>query len=507
MRKLIIVLASLLAACDPNAEYTAGDEAFDEDDNDSTLGAPGKEDSTRGQYRDDCGASVRTGTYALRGDIVLPTKVLARGYVVITDNKIAAIKSYQSGAPVGMTIVDTQGIIFPGLIDGHSHVEYNHIPIADFGKRYGDRDQWPNASLYKTLVKAPKNAVTAAGLTCEALKHGEARALVGGTTAIQGTPEQSCVRPLVRNLEQVNFCKDRVRQDVTGAVGFTRSISGKPSTADSVKSDVAAHKLDAFVAHIGEGIDAHARGEWELMKNMGLALPETVMIHTTAFLPEDYAEVAAAGSKIVWSPLSNLLLYGQTANIPAALDAGVLVSLGSDWAPSGSANVLGELKVADHVNKVQWNGKITDEQLVQMVTIHPAIAFGLDGEVGSIEVGKFADLMVVAKQPGVSAYRSLINARPQDVLLTVVGGDPLYGVQSFMDSLGKTGDYETIDACGSPRVIDVTVDAKNVTKGNENLASTEAALVAVNPKLTPVIDCTNDAAIKAYAGTPLAASN
>ncbi|HEY5949675.1 MAG TPA: amidohydrolase family protein, partial [Kofleriaceae bacterium] len=159
--------------------------------------------------------------------------------------------------------------------------------------------------------------------------------------------------------------------------------------------------------------------------------------------------------------------------------------------------------VADHVNQKLWAGYISDEELVDMVTINPAITFGWDRFVGSIEVGKYADLTVVARQPDKSAYRSLIDARPQDVLLVTISGDALYGTPELMDNLGKFGDYEVIDACGSLRAIDMTVTAKDVTNGSEPLATVESKLASVNSKLTPVIDCTNDEALKAYAGTPL----
>jgi cytosine/adenosine deaminase-related metal-dependent hydrolase len=492
----------VIAAC--LAEDT-NQGAYDDDENDDTVGAPDDNKADEAgtgpkTYRSGCGAPIRTGTYVLHGDVVLPTGVARGYYLTVTDEKIAAISPI---APKTATVVETNGIIFPGLIDGHGHVEYNHIPLADLGKRYQDRDQWPGASKYKTLVKDPKNAVTTAGLQCEALRHGEARALVGGTTAIQGTPQTACVRSLVRNIEGENFCQDRIRQNVTDISGFSRSISGKPSFAQSIKSDIAANKLDAFVVHAGEGIDEHARAEWDQLVSQGLNVPELVMIHTAAFGAKEYSEAAAAGAKIVWSPLSNLLLYGKTADVPTAMKAGVMVSLGSDWAPSGSANLLGELKVADRANQRLWSNYITDEQLVDMVTINPATAFGWDRFVGSIEVGKYADLMVVTAQPGMSPYRSLIQAKPQDVLLVTISGDPLYGAPAVMDGLGKKGDYEVIDACGAPRAIDMTVSAKDVTSGTETLSSIESKLLTVNPKLTPVIDCDNDEATKAYAGTPL----
>lgn len=511
LNKTSTFLSLLLAAIAPAlpgclAEESGPASPFDEEDNDDSIGLDGDEGKADGEghYRSGCaGDEIHNLRYALKGDVVAPWGTVRNGYVVVNGEKIERIENYYWLPPTGMPVINTGGVIFPGLLDGHSHVEYNHIPLADLGKRYTNRDQWPNASLYKTLVKDPKNAVTAAGLKCEALRWGEARAIVGGTTAIQGTPETSCIRPLVRNLEQVNFCQDRIRQNVMGAADFDRGISGKPSFADSVKSEIEADRLDAFVVHIGEGIDEEIRAEWGYLKDFGLDLPEAVMIHTAAFKPEDYQEVGAVGAKIVWSPLSNLLLYGGTADIPAALDAGVLVSLGADWAPSGSANLLGELKVADRVNKKLWGGRITDKELVDMVTINPAIAYGMDEYVGSIAKGKYADLLVIRKTPYKQMYRTLIEARPQDVLLVTVSGDPIFGTPDFLTKLGKEGDFETVDACGETRALDITVPSADVPKSSQKLSEIETKLEAVNPKLTPIIDCTDDEARKAYAGTPV----
>jgi cytosine/adenosine deaminase-related metal-dependent hydrolase len=504
MRREIITLllgGLALAAC---LDQAYEDDSYDE--NDDTVGVPDTKADGGGksQYRSGCGAPIRTGSYALHGDVVTQNGVLPDYYVVVTDEKISSITPFSMGYPT----IETGGVIFPGLVDGHGHVEYNHIPLADLGKRYQDRDQWPKASKYRTLVKAPKAAVSNADLQCEALRHGEARALVGGTTAIQGTPLTSCVRSLVRNLEGTNFCQDRVRQNVTDIANFSRSYGGSLSAADSIKRDLAANRLDAFVVHAGEGIDEKERAEWDSLKAQGLAVPQLVMIHTTAFGAAEFAEVGRIGAKVIWSPLSNLLLYGKTTDVPTAIAYGVSVSLGTDWAPSGSANLLGELKVADRVNQRLWGAYLSDQQLVDMVTINPARAYGLDRFIGSIEVGKYADLMVVAKQPGLTPYRDLIDARPQDVLLVTVSGDPLFGDQSLMDAAGKGGDYEVIDACGTPKAIDMTVTAKDVYEGSESLSDIEAKLLTVNPKLTPVVECDEDALIeKAFAGTPLAAAN
>jgi cytosine/adenosine deaminase-related metal-dependent hydrolase len=488
-----------LAAC---IDQAYEDQAADE--NDDTVGVDDSksDNGSHSFYRSGCGAPIRTGSYALHGDVYGPNGILPGYYVVVTDEKISALTPF---APMDTPVIETGGAIYPGLVDGHGHVEYNHIPLADLGKRYGDRDQWPKASRYRSLVKAPKNAVTEAGLQCEALRHGEARALVGGTTAIQGTPLTSCVRSLVRNIEGTNFCQDKVRQNVMDISGFGRSVGGSLSFADSIKRDIAARRLDAFAVHAGEGIDQHELDEWSQLKALGLAVPQLVMIHTTAFGPKEYAEIGQIGAKVIWSPLSNVLLYGRTDDVPSAIAAGVNVSLGTDWAPSGSANLLGELKVADRINQKQWGGFLSDDQLIQMVTSNPAKAYALDQFIGTIEVGKYADLMVVAEQPGQTPQRDLINARPQDVLLVTISGDPLFGDPALMDAAGKAGDYEVIDACGTPKAIDMTVTAKDVYEGSESLADVEAKLGTANPNHTPVIECNEDALIeKAFAGTSLA---
>ena len=140
------------------------------------------------------------------------------------------------------------------------------------------------------------------------------------------------------------------------------------------------------------------------------------------------------GAKLVWSPLSNLLLYGKTAAVYDALAAGVLVSLGTDWTPSGSPNLLTELKVADRALRdasllgarrhivpglapgtrraitARPNAR-SIKLLVEMVTINPARAVRWDDQVGSIEVGKVADLLVIDAPPTAAGSRASRSRR------------------------------------------------------------------------------------------------
>jgi len=83
------------------------------------------------------------------------------------------------------------------------------------------------------------------------------------------------------------------------------------------------------------------------MPNSEWAITDSLAgINCVALKADDFDVLASRGASMVWSPLSNLLLYGQTADVAAAKKAGIKIGIGPDWAPSGSKNLLGELKVA-----------------------------------------------------------------------------------------------------------------------------------------------------------------
>jgi Amidohydrolase family len=174
-----------------------------------------------------------------------------------------------------------------------------------------------------------------------------------------------------------------------------------------------------------------------------------------------------------------------------AMAEGVLVSLGTDWTPSGSHTLLHELKVADaalrdarvlggdrgKVPEFATDGKAglarklaeeaLDRTLVDMVTRNPAMSLRWYDKVGSIEAGKVADLMLLHRphrSPTLglpdTVYRALIDATEREVSLVLVGGEPLAGEPELMSRL-KPGDFELVasKAGGFDKAIDVTSTA------------------------------------------------
>jgi cytosine/adenosine deaminase-related metal-dependent hydrolase len=323
-------------------------------------------------------------------------------------------------------------VIYPGLIDLHNHLMYNSLPLWTEPARttpWTSHNQWVRAATYSGTISAPARLLGAAAGRA-LLRYVETRAIVGGTTSIQGNP-RGAVPPdndLIRNIDSEKL---GTRED------FIRVSTLVAEDTEALAPYAAAVKLGrGFIAHTAEGTDPKLRKEFQLLDQVGVVKPQLVAIHGAALTAADLAQLKEGNSSLVWSPFSNLWLYGATADIKTAKAEGVRLCLGSDWGPSGTRNVLWELKVADLWNKAQDEPVFTDEELVRLATANPGEA--LSGvwphPVGRIERGALADLIVVAGTTS-DVYRNLVDATESDIRLVVVGGRARYGVRSLMAKL------------------------------------------------------------------------
>jgi cytosine/adenosine deaminase-related metal-dependent hydrolase len=472
---------------------------------------------------------------------------MPQGHVLVRDGRIAAVWNGPI-PPNGVNLDDVpradigaDALIYPGLINLHDHPLNSALPLwqapsshvqSSIGRPsgvepYANRYQWSAdpPPEFRRLVISPRTALTeplALGLAAEVVKYGEARTILGGTTATQGAPPHAAYDTLLaRNVDSPNFGRDRIDNYVPAITSLTGT-----ALADVV-SRMRTGALDAWIVHLAEGVQdadrrsgdpVSSRAEFDNLRTKGLLNDATVIVHGIGLELPDFVEMAAAtparadgmgdgrGAKLVWSPMSNLLLYGTTTGVYEAIAAGVLVSLGTDWSPSGSTNLLMELKIADralrddrllgdqrwllpelspggHIGEERREAEIAlDRLLVEMVTINPAQAIRWDDQVGSIEVGKVADLLVISPPyppawPDIptSPYRSLINATEADVTLVLVGGEPVAGDVATMASL-KGGDFEVVrsNAGCFEKAIDVTASA--VPKGTQSLTHITTAI-------------------------------
>jgi hypothetical protein len=403
----------------------------------------------------------RGPTYVLRGRVVTmdaPGQVLANGQVVVSKGLIAAVLKDGEELPEqyrDAKTVDTGGTIYPGLIDLHNHFAYNIRPLWPLPKRYDNRGQW-GTPLYSAEVSKPVKAIAGSYRTARYLvRYVETKALIGGTTTGQGIKTAvnggwRLYEGVMRNVEQPGDA--RLPEATSHVPDLKLRKGGDPQEYESFK-----RTLDKMVCfyHLSEGIDTGSRQHFVDLTDRDLIGPHLVGIHALGLSADDLSLLASRGAKVVWSPFSNQLLYGQTVDLKALKKSGVTFGLGCDWAPTGSKNLLEELKVARYAVE-QQDSDFTSEDLVRSVTAGAAALPGWEQYLGHLTTGSMADLLVVRGADG-DAWDHLIDATERDIDLVTIHGIPRYGSKELMESLHVAPDYplEDFDAGGEPKAFDL----------------------------------------------------
>ena len=379
-----------------------------------------------------------------------------------SDELIAAVQPASAPPPPGFEKVKpikTGGTIYPGLIDLHGHMVYNCLSLWSPAGRttpYKTRYQWPSAHDYEARISDPANALGAlAGKAM--LRYVEVKAVIGGTTAIQGSAKMA--KPyegwLVRNVEYETFG--------TGVKSVYQSALPLRSDAEYVKDAERMEEGKAFLYHLAEGTDPKLIDEYVKLSKEKCLQPTLGAIHCTALTAANYEAWAPHGGSVIWSPFSNLWLYADTTKVELAKAAKVRVCLGADWSPSGSKNLLGELKVADMWNHGPLKRAFSDKQICEMATSNPADALGWGDRLGRLKKGLHGDVLVTSERHK-DPYRNLIEAVEEDILFVAINGQPFYGTAGLMKAAGATA-AESIGVGGLDRRIVLVYDSPDADMG------------------------------------------
>ena len=134
----------------------------------------------------------------------------------------------------------------------------------------------------------------------------------------------------------------------------------------------------------------------DFLEQVGLLGPRTHCVHMTALGDQDIANVAKHGAHVVHCPRSNLKLGSGNLPVQKLLDQDINVALGTDGAASNNRlSMLGELQTASLLGKKNMaTQKAVDAwTALELATVNGAIALGQQDKLGTIEVGKTADLI------------------------------------------------------------------------------------------------------------------
>ena len=412
-----------------------------------------------------CGVT-KAGTVGkvFQGTVLAPDEVLHRGEVLVDDAGIilcAACDCSANAAYAAASVITcANGVISPGFINPHEHITYqNNAPIAHPGLRYENRSDWQGGRGHVRL-----DYKSGANLTVQA--YGELRFLMGGTTTMAGG---GGIPGLVRNIDTSADELEGLPAYPADSDVFPLSTPGKNLASGCNYSpggttNAAVSQLDSYLPHISEGIDVEARNEFVCTSAppTDLVEPQTAIIHGVALNPVDADVVRMNMSKVVWSPRSNVDLYGNTANVTMLDLVGVNIALGTDWVPSGSMNMLRELACADSLNKTYYDKHFTDSDLWRMATANAAFAIGAERVVGMLKVGYVADIAIWDGSTN-KDFRAVVGAGVEDLALVLRGGKVMYGDDALVSDAALGGgvgcDSLAGDVCGKPKkaCIDVRI--------------------------------------------------
>lgn len=176
--------------------------------------------------------------------------------------------------------------------------------------------------------------------------------------------------------------------------------------------------LHETTGEVLQAVEEHGERPLDTLNRLGLLGPRTQAVHMTDIGEQDIALLAETGTHVVHCPLSNMKLASGTSPISKLTKAGVNVALGTDSAASNNnLNLFTEMQTAALLAKLasQDAAVLPAADALAMATINGARAMGIADKVGSLEVGKQADIIAVdlsepETQPLYNALSQLVYA-------------------------------------------------------------------------------------------------
>lgn len=204
---------------------------------------------------------------------------------------------------------------------------------------------------------------------------------------------------------------------------------------------------------LGKGIDAYSKLEFKILKEgicgisgykEKVAASRLTIIHGCGIDLSDDDDISFINDcsvRVVWSPVSNLLLYDDTPNYLMSKIRPELICLGSDWAPSGSKHIWDEAKFAqEFAVKYVYNGIVPEninDIFLDMISYIPAQAVG-SGKIGCIAKGCYADFYIVSKGRKLPKQDVLSDIFKKfsdfESVGTIINGNLIFGTQELFDA-------------------------------------------------------------------------
>lgn len=373
--------------------------------------------------------------------------------ILIQDKKIVKMDK-EISETVDQTIDATGKIILPGLINTHSHISMSIFRETVDGYKTQD---WLKEKIWPMEDKLKEEDIYwATLLSCiEMIKTGTTtvndmyfmtdqiiEAVLKAGIRLQTTRtlmgyEQKDEQRLVELEELI----EKYQQET---ISFNVGIHGLYTSNEAyVKKCIQFAKQRNLPVHMHfceneqerEDIkrEYHVQSPMEVIKRDFLET-HNILAHSVKLDSKDIQELARTNSYVSHCPVSNLKLGCGVANIKEMLENNICVSLGTDGQGSGSNLDMFETMKFTALLQKGWNEQpeiMPAYEVLKMATINGAKTLGLEKQIGSIEVGKNADLIMIdlneiITQPVNNVFAEIVyNAKGSNVQMTMINGKVL----------------------------------------------------------------------------------
>ena len=373
-------------------------------------------------------------------------RIVKNGSLLIEDDRITQVAKSDDlrDTPSDQIIDATDMVITPGFLNGHMHISYAHATRGIFPDDLGAA-YFPYLFSLQSIMTPEEEYYTSLLALTELLKYGTTTLVDPGSTkhldaCIEAYRESGCRiivgqqvtdKPNPWNLPV--YTTDEALKLTADTIGrWDGELSGRVSAwampfAREYCSDELLTGLKRIVDEHSTGLTIHhsqtvpaTEGSQELnvsstqkLADLGVLGPNVTLAHALGISVADVEIIASSGARVIMCPTAAIKGGSGMTNsalLPELLEAGVPVGLGTD---AGNNSNLVESMRAMYLAAVLYKdgrrdvSQIPAETAVELATLRCAQALGLDGDVGSLEEGKKADLVMFDTRR--AEWRTLFN--------------------------------------------------------------------------------------------------
>ena len=383
--------------------------------------------------------------------------VIPEGYVAIRGKSIKALGTGDGKEIPARKIIDARGgLILPGLINGHTHAAMtlfrglaDDLPLMEWLTRYifpAEKKMDADFVHTGTLLACAEMILSGTTTFCDmylfedevaqAADRAGMRCLVGEVLYDFPSPNYGSVEEGLKYTERL-IRKWQGHSLVSVAVEPHSLYTCSPSLLTAA-DDLARRHGVPLILHVAETkheLDEvkgrYGKKPFEHLADLGILGPHVIADHCVHLDDSEIQRIVENDVKVVHNPESNMKLASGAAPIFKLLKQGVTVGLGTDGcASNNNLDLFSEMDTAAKLNKVAaLDPTVLDAfTVMRMATSMGARGLGLSREVGSLEVGKRADIIVVDTRkphltPMYNPYSHLVYAaRGSDVSHVLING-------------------------------------------------------------------------------------